>query len=82
MKYALSALLGSLLSTFAVLIAGHTSALLVGLGFVTAVVLYTWILRLLGVERYSRWFYAGAGHPVKQGIGHLGKPLGRFSLRQ
>ena len=76
MKYALSALLGSLVSTIAVVLAGHTPALLVGLGFVTAVLLYTWILRLLGVERYARWFYAGAGHPVKQGTGHLGKLFG------
>ena len=76
MKYTLSALLGSLVSTIAVVLAGHTPALLVGLGFVTAVLLYTWILRLLGVERYARWFYAGAGRPVKQGTGHLGKLFG------
>ena len=81
MKYALSALLGSLVSTIAVVLAGHTPALLVGLGFVTAVLLYTWILRLLGVERYARWFYAGAGHPVKQGTGHLGKLFGGGSSR-
>lgn len=56
---ALSALAGSLLSTIAVILAGHWPAILLILGFVTACALYTWVLRLLGVERYARWFYAG-----------------------
>lgn len=80
MKYTLSALAGSLLSTIAVVLAGHTPAILVGLGFVVGIALYTWVLRLLGIERYARWFYAGAGHPVKQGIDHLEKSRGRSSL--
>ena len=77
MKHALSALLGSLVSTIAVVLAGHTPALLVGLGFVTALLLYTWILRLLGVERYARWFYAGvtAGDPLRVKISGEVNPL-------
>ena len=79
MKYALFALLGSLVSTVTVVLSGHTPALLVGLGFVTAILLYTRVLRLIGINRYSRWFYAGAGQPVKQGTGHLGKLFGGVS---
>ena len=107
MKYALSALFGSLVSTVAVVLAGHSPALLVGLGFVTAVLLYTWVLRLIGRERLIRLLTrgrlerlqreahnldhvgsnpipatisnAGAGHPVKQGTGHLGKLFGGVS---
>jgi hypothetical protein len=61
MKYTLSTLGGSLVSTIAVVLAGHWPALLVVLGFVVGVSLYTWVLRTIGVERYTRWFYAVGG---------------------
>lgn len=47
LKYALSALAGSLVSTSAVILSGHIPALLIGLGFVTGVLFYTWVLSIL-----------------------------------
>lgn len=55
MKYALSALAGSLVSTIAVVLAGHTPALLVLLGAATAVFLYTWILRIIPASLVLRF---------------------------
>src|SRR5579871_6428046 len=86
MKYALSALAGSLVSTIAVVIAGHTPAVLVGLGFVTACALYSWVLKLVGLERLTRWVYyaesIARGKDGPYSVGELGRSFSGDRQRQ
>jgi hypothetical protein len=62
--FSLAALGGSLVSTIAVILSGHWPAILVVLGFVVGVSLYTWVLRVFWRfawvrERFVGWFSKG-----------------------